>query len=133
MFVFNITTVSGTTKASPLLTELPLVAGVIEQVQLAFPPGPEGLLHVVIEQGGAALWPRNGDDGFAWNSFTVDFRPLFKLTTEPTLLHARTWNDDDFYDHQVTVRFNIIPEEVAFPPREDLGILRRMERLLFGR
>lgn len=132
MYDFAITTPASTAKASPLRTELVLHTGVVDQVQVAFPPGPVGLLHVLIQLGGSTLWPPNEDEGFAWNDFTIVFRPFYELRNPP-ILEVVSWNEDDFYDHLVSVRINIIPHEVVFGSGEELGILQRLERAIFGR
>lgn len=132
MYDFQITTPAATAKSSPQRTELVLTTGVIDQVQIAFPPGPSGLLHVLIQVGSSTLWPRNEGEGFAWDDFTIDFRPLYELRNPP-VLEAVTWNEDDFYEHLVTIRINLIPPELAFGSGEELGILQRLERAIFGR
>lgn len=133
MHDFPITTPPNTTKASPLRTELPLLAGLIDQVQIAFPPGPQGLLHVTITRGSSLLWPVNEGDGFASDAFTIDFNPRLILADEPLDLAALTWNDDDSFSHQVNVRINVVDPELALGISPELGILQRLERTLFGR
>ena len=130
MFDFAITTAANVTKASPTVTELPLDKGVIDRVQIAFPPGPQGLLHVVIYRGSSILWPRNEGEGFAWDDFTLEFNPFYKLLEEPLGLEARTWNDDDAYEHQVTIRFNVVLEEIIFPRPESPGGIAKILRAL---
>lgn len=136
MFDFPITTPANTTKAAPLRTDLELIKGVIDQVQIAFPPGPQGLLHVTIERGGSLLWPSNEGDGFAWDDFTIDYGPLYEIEDDPVTLQAVTYNLDDSFEHQVNIRINIVPRELIFPeplPTEELGILQRLERVLLRR
>lgn len=133
MYDFPISTPANTTKAAPQRTLLTLHAGVIEQVHVAFPPGPQGLLHVQLERGGNPLWPNNQDDGFAWDDYTIIFAPAYELSAAPYHLEAITWNLDDTFVHQVTIRVNIVPRELVFPDRAELGILQDITRRLFGR
>lgn len=130
MFSFDVTTAANVTKASPTRTSMQLIRGLIDLVEVAFPPGSQGLLHVVIERGGAPLWPNNVGEGYTWDDYTLRFSPLYELAAAPLALYAITWNEDDAFSHRVTLRFNIVPVEVYFPPRPELGILQRLDRLL---
>ena len=133
MYDFPVTTPANTTEANPTRTELLLDVGVIDQVEVAFPPGPQGLLHVRILRGASVLWPRNGGEGYAWDDDTLRFNPLYVLEEAPLALEAVSWNDDDTYDHQVTLRFNVVPAEVAFPPRAADSLVERLGDVLLGR
>jgi len=133
LYDYLVTTPANTTKASPTRTDLPLRRGMIDQVQIAFPPGPMGLLHVVIERGGSPLWPANVGAGFASDNFTIVFNPLYELVAAPLALTAVSWNEDDSYSHQVAIRVNVVPAHLYYPDRQELGILQRLERILLGR
>jgi len=133
MFRFAITTPVNTTKADPLVTELPLRPGVINLVHVAFPPGPVALAHVAVYRAGSLLWPTNDDDGFAWDNFTLTFNPLERLEVEPFSLQARTWNEDDTFEHLVVLRMNVLPLDIADQAGEELTILQRLSDRLLGR
>lgn len=133
MYDFAITTPANTTKAAPQRTDLPLRPGIINLVHVAFPPGPQGLLHVTLERAGSLLWPENEGDGFAWDSFTIIFRPLYSLLAEPVTLTAVTWNLDDTFAHQVNVRFSVQSPELALPQHPEAGMLEALVRRLFRR
>jgi len=90
-------------------------------------------LHVLIEQGGSPLWPRNLGDGFAADDYPITFTPYYELRTGESLLEAVTWNDDDSYAHQVNIRINVVRPEVLYREGSMLGILKRIEGLVFGK
>jgi len=133
MFDFAVSTPANTTEADPQRTDMPLVRGVIDQVQVHFPPGPQGLLHAVIYRAGSPLWPRNVGDSFASDDFPIVFSPFYELEAEPLQLTAVTWNEDDSYAHQVNIRFNVVPRDLVFPDRAELGILEQLRRAILGR
>jgi hypothetical protein len=133
MYRFPITTAKSITKAKATRTRLDVITGVIDQVNIAFPPGPQGLLHVAIYRSGALLWPPNDDDGYAFEDYTLAWNPLYRLGDEPLEFTAVTWNEDDTFSHLVVIRFNIVPVETYFPERQELGILQRVERAILGR
>lgn len=133
MFEFHVTTAADTTKADPAVRELQLRRGVIDRVEVGFPPGCVALLHVAIYRGGALLWPENTDDGFSWDDYTLAFNPFYRLDNEPTTLQVRTWNEDDTYSHEAVIRINVAPTEVYFPDRPEPGLLRGIADALGGR
>ena len=133
MFDYAITTQPNTTKASPLRTPMPLRKGVITLVHVAFPPGPQGLLHVTIERGGSLLWPENEGEGFGWDNFTIVFEPMLELVAEPFGLVAVTYNEDDTFDHQVNLRFSVQDPLVALPQHPEVNVMERLLSRLFTR
>ena len=133
MYDYPVTTPANTTDVNPLRTQIAIVAGVIDLVHVAFPPGPQGLLHVRIERGGSPLWPRNIGAGFAADDFAIMFTPYYEIKAAPLGLEVVSWNDDDTYAHQVNIRINVVPPEVLYREGNMLGILKRIEGLVFGK
>ena len=115
-FDHRVTVPANTTQASPHRETLPLDAGTVTQVDVVFPPGPAGLLHVTIWQGAAQLWPSNGDGSFASDAETLSWAEDFDLLQPPHELTAVCWNDDDSYPHSAVLRF-------ALKRRRDMGLV----------
>lgn len=133
MFDFTVTTPANTTKANPQRTPLPLRKGVIVLVHVAFPPGPQGFLHVLIHRGGATLWPENEGEGFVSDDFTIPFTPMLSLGSEPLTLTAVTYNLDSVHSHLVNLRFSVLDPEIALPQQLQAGVLQRLSDRLFRR
>ena len=76
---FLITTPANTPATEKQETELKLVHGIIHQVEVAFPPGPQALLHVHINRAIHQIWPTNTGSDFANDSTTIRFKEHYPL------------------------------------------------------
>ena len=130
IFVHNISTLANTPQTDPQETLLPLGLGIIHRVDVGFPPGALGQVHVVIDRDGRQLYPSNPQGNWAWNDIYLQHPDFFPLEVEPFAVVARTWNDDTSFDHAVTLQFLILPREILLPPREETGIIARLGRVL---
>lgn len=133
IFLHNVSTPAGTLESAPQETELGLGYGILHRLDVAFPAGPQGLLHVAIDRDGRQLYPSNPQGNFAWDDEYIPNPVWFSLEHEPFAVVARTWNDDDELAHQVTLQFLILPREILQPAREDAGLLSRLGRIVGGR
>jgi len=115
IYRFSIKTPKNTPEKNKIKTDLKLTAGVIHQVDIQFPPGPEALLHVQIHHGLYQVWPSNPEESFASDAVTITFREFYDFTETPYVLSVYTWNEDDTYDHEVIIRLGILPKEALDP------------------
>lgn len=115
IYVFNISTPANTAENAKQETELKIAYGVISHVDIQFPPGPVGLLHLQVRDALFQLWPINPDADFASNNVNISFREFIPVLTEPFLLKASTWNEDDTHSHRVILRVNILPPRLVAP------------------
>lgn len=117
IYRFAISTPANTTKLNKQKTRMKVTRGVIHQLDIVFPPGPNGLLHLQINAGQNQVWPTNPEEEFASDNDIISFREHNELMLEPYRLEAYTWNLDDTYAHTVIVRIGILPRK---------NILRRL-------
>jgi len=110
IYRFGITTPANTPETAKQRTNLKITAGTIHQLDIVFPPGPQGLLHVQINRGLYQIWPSNSDESFAADNNMLSFRERQPVRSEPYKLEALTWNIDDTYDHGVIIRIGILKE-----------------------
>lgn len=116
-YSFSISTPKDTTESNKQETILKLTRGIVHQVDILFPPGPAGLLHLHINAALHQVWPFNVIDNFATDNEKITFREHFEITGAPHELRAYTWNEDDTYPHKVIVRIGILKRQ---------NILRRL-------
>lgn len=112
IYAYDITTEITDTEDSPKWTRLKVTKGLVYQVEIEFPPGPLGLLHVSIFDAGHQVWPSNPDFDFHGDNGMIVFPDTYLKMVEPYEFMARTWNEDDTYQHQIHIRIGMASNEV---------------------
>jgi hypothetical protein len=115
VYRWSITTPLNTLSTSKQTTLLQVCKGVIHQIDIVFPPGSAGLLHLHINDALHQVWPYNTGQDFSGHNFTIRFREFIPVLHEPYQFTAYTWNDDDTYDHILIIRLGILPIAVIAP------------------
>jgi hypothetical protein len=109
-FVYDLTIPKDTAKVSPTVSKVALVKGQLIGVEVAFPPGPATLVHVVIEDGSFQIVPVNRDADLSWDDYTMAFPMRYSLTETGHELRLVGWSPDTTFDHKITFRFDVEPE-----------------------
>jgi len=97
---------------SPLRTVLKVAKGLVYKVEVDFPPGPQGLLKVVIYDGGHQRWPSTPGEYFALDNYCVSFDDTFLKLAAPFQFDILTWNECESYPHTVTVRLGMVSKDL---------------------
>ena len=121
---------ANTTKGSPTEYDLKVTAGLLHRVEVEFPTYCAGLAHLVIIRWGSQLFPTNPQGDFASDGRAIAFDDYYMLEAAPYLLRLRGWNDDDTFSHTVTVRVGILPMAALAGQQEQLGLIRKLTRLV---
>jgi len=131
MFEYAVTTPANTPSTAPLETRLKITEGIVDRVEIEFPLGCCGLLHVRLFRGEDQLVPLNPDGDVASDGQVVRAELSYPVKGPPTDLLCRSWNEDDTYSH--TVRIRITVTRPATPKeRELLEELVEMWRLVLA-
>jgi len=109
IFVAAILTPKLTPASAPVLTQIPIVAGTITRLLVWFPPGQNGLAHIKLLYGLQQLFPSNEQADFAGGDVLIEWDEDIVIDTPPLLLTAVTYNQDDTYDHTITVHVVMQP------------------------
>lgn len=105
-----------TPATAPVATTMYLAHGIIHQVEIGFPPGCAGLVHVTIYRFEHQVWPSNPDHAFAWDNYNVVIRGgNFGLVTRPYYMTLRAWSEDIIYPHTIACRIGIRTPEPHRP------------------
>jgi hypothetical protein len=112
IYVFPLTLPANTPEAAKLKTVLPLTAGKVTRVMVEFPAGHVGLTHLHINRGLFQVWPVNPDASFKSSNETIIWEEEYDLDTPPYQFEAYAWNEDDTYEHTITVRIALEALEV---------------------
>lgn len=109
---YSLTVPANTPATEPASVVMYLTHGIIHQVEIGFPPGCAGLVHVSIHRLEHQAWPTNPDHAFAWDDYNIVLRnEALGLITEPYTLTMRAWSEDDSYQHTVICRIGLkLPE-----------------------
>uniref|UniRef100_A0A6M3IG83 Uncharacterized protein n=2 Tax=viral metagenome TaxID=1070528 RepID=A0A6M3IG83_9ZZZZ len=76
-------------------------------IEVDFPPGCCGLLHVQIFDGLYQVLPASPGESLNGDSSTLYFDDLYFKTRAPFELTIRTWNNDDLWEHTTQVRIGV--------------------------
>jgi len=112
IYAYDITTEANVTQSAALRTPLKVTKGLVYQVEVEFPPGPLGLCHVSIQDGGYQIWPSNSEFDFHGDNGYITFPDTYLKLTAPFEFTAVTWNEDDTYDHTIHIRLGMVSDEV---------------------
>lgn len=106
-YVLPLTIPANTLETDPVEEELGLTYGVIQRVEIEFPPGCAGLAHVKVQYHEFDLYPSNPGTWFSGDGFTIAFDDNFPVTEVPHAVKVVGYNEDDTFEHTVTVRINV--------------------------
>lgn len=115
IYRFNISTAANTLETAKQRTVLQVVPGVVHLLEILFPPGPQGYLHLAINQGLNQVWPTNPDADFASDDNLIRFREFYEVFSKPAQFTAYTWNLDDTYSHSVIIRIGVLKKSIIAP------------------
>lgn len=106
-YSFDITVPKNTAKADAVVQEVELTSGLVTRVSILFPWGCAGLTHVQILDHEFQIWPSRDDLDFSGNDTIIEFSEAYPLLAPPFTLQIRAWNEDDSYEHTVSVGFEV--------------------------
>jgi len=129
-YVKAIETAADTARADSIETDRRVWAGVIHHVEIHFPPGCAGLLHVEIWHGGHQIYPSEELQDFAGDDETVIFDDFYELVPGDNLIRIKTWNEDDTFAHTCRVRIGVLPKNIIFPEYVFQDIAKSLRWLL---
>ncbi len=130
-YEFVLTVPAGTPATAPEELECDLDYGIITLAEVSFPPGPRRYVYVCIDDKLHQVWPTNPEGTFRGDNWTIRFTARHPLLETPYMLKLRGWSPDATHDHDITVRFEILPPEEAYPYMESVGLLSKL-KALFG-
>ena len=110
---FAVSVPANTLESAPVEQTLKLTHGIIHKVEVQFPIGTQALAHCKILEGGHQFLPTNPEGSFASDGYVIPIDEYYEFYTEPYTLKVRCWNDDDTYQHTITIRVGIMESKVA--------------------
>ena len=132
LYEYSLTIPANTPESAPETMRAPLAPGTVARVDVQFPRGCVGLVHVQIWRSEHQVWPGNPDGNIAAEGLIVSWPEDYVLDDDPFTLSLRGWNDDDSYSHTITFRFGLLSLSTREEARESVGLLRRIGEAIFG-
>jgi len=130
IYRWGITVPANTPEASPVWKDLLMRKGVINKLDIHFPAGCVGLVHVAIFYGDTQLWPEQKGEYFATDDETISFTEYFELIHDWLEIRAMLWNEDDTYDHTISIRISVLPKWYVAPYIILKGLVDILKRIL---
>lgn len=114
-YEFTKTVTHSTTEATAQKWHLKLTAGIIHYIEIKFPAGCAGLVHVRLLHGIHPVIPLNAEDDINGDNETIPFKEFYPISPGANILDLQAWNEDEVYDHSISVRIGVLTEEELNP------------------
>jgi hypothetical protein len=115
-YEFALTIPANTPATSPLEQTVQLSPGTISYVEIQFPRGTVGLVHVRVRRTLHQVWPTNPDGDIAAEGVNVSWSDDYDLSEPPFELTLSGYNLDDSFPHTITFRFQVVAAPTPAPP-----------------
>jgi hypothetical protein len=116
MFVSKRVTIpANTTEANATKTTIKVASDVLHYVAVQFPAGCAGLVHVRVWANEHPVFPSDPALDIAADTWTVESPVIHKFDPGEAYINIQAWNEDDTYEHTITVYASIIEGKYLFP------------------
>ena len=129
-YVKEITFSSGGSSTNQTSANIKAAKGIIHKIELVFPSGCFGLVHVQLFQGGHPIAPSTFRQTYASDNEVILIPEFTELRSELNTITITGWNEDDTYDHTIRFRIYVLPKEVLLPAGATEGILAGLKSLV---
>ena len=104
--------------------------GWIYRAWLIFPPGCAGLVKVRMLHQGHPIIPINKTDYIKADNYVFELPMYYPVPTEPFRVTFEGWNEDDTYDHEITLMLLVLPKAYILPVGAVEGIMESLSNLI---
>ena len=129
----DITIPPNTSRENRVSVTVPLVRGIVEQVEIQIPWGCRGMVHTRALRGVFPVWPTGPDQSFKADGSPIRWQEHYELLDEPLEITLEGWSPDTVFQHKITWRLAIRelgPGEFTVPAKA--GPVRRLLSVLRG-
>jgi len=112
-FCWDVTVEADTAEDDSLKAWLSLPRGILTHIDIKFPAGCHGMVKVRLFQEALQLIPLSEDEWVTGDDETVPTETYAELLDKPYKLKLVMCSPDTEYDHTVTVRVEVRPEDAA--------------------
>lgn len=112
IYTANITTPKDTEQTALKKTRIHVTKGLVYKVEFYFPAGSAGLMGVAVFDGLFQVWPSSVGEFFIGEDQMISFDDMYLKESAPFEFQCYTYNTDDTYEHEVSVRIGLVSKEV---------------------
>jgi len=120
----------GKTEATKTQARFHINKGWIYRAWLIFPPGCVGLVKVRILHQGHPIIPVNKTDYVKADNYVFELPMFYEVPEEPYQITFEGWNEDDTYDHTITLMLLVLPKAFILPVGAVEGIMESLSNLI---
>ncbi len=120
----------GKTEADITREHFNINKGWIYRAWLIFPPGCAGLVKVRIEHKGHPIIPVNKSDYVKADGYVFELPMFHEVKAEPYRITFEGWNEDDTFDHTITLMLLVLPKNFILPVGATEGIMESLSNLI---
>jgi hypothetical protein len=106
-YEFPLTIPANTPATAPTQQTVELSPGTISRVELQFPRGCVGLVHVKVLHALHQVWPTNPDGDISSEGYNVAWSDDYDLSEPPFQFILSGYNLDDSFPHTIIFRFQL--------------------------
>lgn len=130
LYAKHVTFPSGQTEATKSVTHFSINKGWIYRAWLIFPAGCAGLVKVRVEHEGHPIIPINKSDYIKADNYTFELPMFYEVSEEPYQITFEGWNEDESYNHEITLMLLILPKNYILPIGATEGIMESLSNLI---
>jgi hypothetical protein len=108
-FADYLTVPAGTTFNNPATKIVRLSYGIITEIEITFPAGCAGLVHLAIDHYEHQAFPTNPDRDFIGDDHTTTLSDSYPVTEAPYSVKLRGWAPTTTLSHNVYVELSVLP------------------------
>lgn len=112
---------------TPQKHTLKVPAGILDTIEVGFPLGCERLARLKIFYHTMQILPYNLDSSLGFDDYIIKVSMNLPLDTEPFELELLGWNEDDLFEHTLSIAVNVIETGKA---KEDTSDLLRLTEVI---
>jgi len=130
LYAKHVTFPFGKTELTKTIEHFGISKGWIYRAWVIFPPGCAGLVKVRIEHEGHPIIPINKSDYIKADDYVFELPMFYEVPEEPYQLTFEGWNEDESYNHEITLMLLVLPKAFILPVGATEGIMESLKSLI---
>jgi len=130
LFQASITIPKNTTYDSPTIAMFKIAHGIVTKIMVRPRPGHAALAHLVILHHEHQIAPSTENMDLHGDAPAIDWEEYYESYQPPYELKLKGWNEDDTYDHTITLMLLVLPKSYILPVGAVEGIMESLSNLI---